>query len=100
MFKPSAAPRWKRTIRRFLPGAAVSEAYTARARKLGTTLVPTMASAPFFKKTLRVIDMVSPLAPLKFRRAHDQAGDRAIVWLLVRIVQATLGNLWIDQLFL
>ena len=36
----------------------VSAAYTARVRKLGTTLVPTMASAPFFRKTLRVMDMV------------------------------------------
>ena len=58
MFNPSAAPRWKITISRFAPGAAVSAAYTARVRKLGTTLVPTMANAPFFKKTLRVIDMV------------------------------------------
>src|SRR5437660_6174465 len=67
MFRPSAAPRWNNTTSRFfpVPAVAVSAAYTARVRKLGMALVPTMASAPPFRKTLRVIDIMLLLQGLK-----------------------------------
>ena len=54
MFRPSAAPRWKSTTSRFLP-AAVSAAKAARRRNPGTAVVATMARAPFFRNTRRVM---------------------------------------------
>src|SRR5262249_11238269 len=57
MFRPSAAPRWKSTTRRFLPVRGAVDPYTARVRKLGTAAVPTRATAPPFRNALLVIAM-------------------------------------------
>jgi hypothetical protein len=35
------------------------------------------------------------LPALKFRRAHDQSRNRAVIWFLVRIIQLALGDLGI-----
>src|SRR5438270_11721920 len=55
MFRPSAAPRWNNTTKRFFPVPATVDPYTARVRKLGTAAVPTKAIAPPFRNALRVI---------------------------------------------
>src|SRR6266700_2357130 len=132
MFRPSAAPRWNNTTSRFfpVPAVAVSAAYTARVRKLGMTLVPTTASAPPFRKTLRVIDInaapkksnmnhsrprlcfrkhpqarapalhKSYLSSLKLGRSHNQSSNGAVIRFLGRIIQFALCDLGIVQLLL
>src|SRR5581483_9181527 len=77
MFRPSAAPRWKITTRRFLPLGLPSAAYTARARKLGMAVVPTTAIAPCFRKTRRVRDMVDSLSAIGSRLSAFSSPVRA-----------------------
>ena len=57
MFSPSAAPRWNSTTRRLRLVPSMPQ--TVRVRKLGMAVVATSASAPFFRKTLRVMDIGS-----------------------------------------
>src|ERR1700679_334696 len=56
MLRPSAAPRWKTTTRRFLGAAAVC-AITVRTRKFGIAVVPARARAPLWRKKRRLICM-------------------------------------------
>ena len=57
MLSPSAAPRWNSTTRRLRRVPLVSTPQTVRSKKLGIAVVATSASAPFFRKILRVIDI-------------------------------------------
>src|SRR5437899_10056676 len=100
MLRPSAAPRWNKTTMRFLP-VLLTSAKAARVKKLGMAVVPTTASALFFRNTRRVSAIA--LSPLKFRRTQDQASDHAelsvaqLCWVLdVALVQRGVVELFAD----
>src|SRR5438552_318846 len=93
MFSPSAAPLWKSTTKIFRPPLGV--AATARVRKEGSALKPSIASPPCFKKNRRVESIVNySLTPLELGRAERQACYHARVHRIAQLLFQRAASLW------
>src|SRR5579875_3204297 len=66
------------TINIFLRSDGASLAYSARPSQAGADPTPNIASAEFFKNTLRVFISLL-LMPLKLRRTDHQSGNQTVL---------------------